>query len=79
MAIEKTIFIYDQCGQAEVKFFVLEGDYTELDGVYINSTEGEELIDKLNSALPDDKLLLREFPTKEVTENTAVIIVGFAG
>ena len=38
----KTIFIYDQCCQEDIKFFILDGDYSHLDKIYINESSDTE-------------------------------------
>lgn len=38
----KTAIIYDQFGEKDIEFYVIEGDYSRLDKVYINSYEGDE-------------------------------------
>jgi len=78
----KTIFIYDQCCQDDIKFFIVPGDYSHLDGTYINA-EDEANPDELLSILYDIdcKVFLQEllphFPVKELTPATKVITVGW--
>jgi hypothetical protein len=88
----KTVLIFDQC-EANVEFFVLEGDYRELDKVYINAyKEGatakeqkanEKLQNKLNKLLYHQKTgeylhpVLHEFPTQAVRDGAEVIVAGF--
>ena len=82
----KTIFIYDQCCQEDIKFFVVPGDYSHLNNTYINAgdtPEDEEKSDELLSILYSEDMktiipqLLDYFPVKEVTQATKVITVGW--
>lgn len=84
MSIKRTICIYDQCGESSLSYFVLKGDYSHLDGIYINGSD-EEKEDELHSLLyaknrvkvkmfttfPYD--VFEKYPVKEVK----VIVVGF--
>lgn len=77
-----TIFIYNQGVEVPLQYFVLEGDYSHLDGTFIGcgDTENE---DELNSILGYDDagdpavLMLDSFPVSQVTPETIVIEVGF--
>lgn len=77
----RTIMIFDQL-DAELVFFVLEGDYTHLNKVYINS-EGTEAEDELSRLMFLDDGGFRftpcgEFPYSSfVPGETAVIVAGF--
>lgn len=80
----KTILIYDQCGERPIEFYILDGDYTHLDGIYVNhSNHDENLRDELANLLYDeqtgDSLLTPEtnFPTYEVKKGALVIVAGF--
>ena len=82
----KTIFIYDQCCQEEIKFFIVPGDYSHLNNTYINAgetPEDEEKSDELLSILYTENCqiflqeLLPSFPVKEITQATKVITVGW--
>lgn len=78
--ITQTVLIFDQCGEAPLKFYLVEGDYTRLHGVYINSTENtQEQIDELNELIDDPSLLktFTKFPRKAVVNGAAVITCGF--
>lgn len=87
----KTVIIYDQC-EANLIFFVVEDDYSHLDGVYVNQwvesdkkaerKQREALQDLLLKLVYDDKgkmLLkpLKKFPAKEVVAGAKVIVAGF--
>lgn len=89
----QTIMIFDQCGEAEIKFFVLEGDYNHLNGVYINTDssseqddeEYEKKKDELYSLLytHDGKFKIQPmvmFPVYAIVNNPSfpVIVSGFA-
>lgn len=80
----KTVLIYDQCGQAPLEFYVLEGDYSHLDKIYINHINHDaklmdELCDLLYDAETGASLLVPElnFPVNAVSKDTKVIIAGF--
>lgn len=79
----KTVIIYDQCGQDEIKFYVLDGDYTHLDGIYINNaSQSEALQDELTNLFYDpdtgQELLTPEnsFPYSAISRDHAMIIVA---
>ena len=65
----KTLFYFDLCGEGESGFFVLEGDYSHLDTVMINSTKHLEKQKELLKITYDDEgnLLqsLSHAPTKD--------------
>jgi hypothetical protein len=79
----QTVMIFDQCGQEQVKFAVLEGDYTHLNGIYINSTENEEEKERELMKLLYEKdgtmlvKLLDFFPVEAVINGGKVIVTGF--
>lgn len=79
----KTIVIYDQLLEQPVKFFVLEGDYTHLDNVYINSANGDEaLMDEVQNIVYDEDgrckiTMLDAFPVLDRAVSYAVIVCGF--
>jgi hypothetical protein len=88
----KTIFIFDQC-DAGIKFFVLDGDFSHLDKVYINSCGLDEWTDEQHGELetkmeeltqllywPDGNfkfLTFSEFPVQDVLDGAKVIVAGF--
>lgn len=79
-----TVVIWDQCGTDPLQFFVVDKDITELDGVYINSTEStDEQCEKLNEVLAYDDSgrtkvkLLSKFPLQAVKDGAPVIVCGF--
>ena len=83
----KTICIWDTCGQEPLKYFVVEGDQSHLDGTYINLDGDEDRQDELNKLTWDEekdestvefldafpKELFSQFPN----EGIEVIAVGF--
>ena len=81
----KTLMIFDQCGQAPIKFYVLNGDYSHLDGIYVNhSQQDQKLVEELANLLYDaetgEELLesLDHFPYGAVSrEHAKVIVAGF--
>lgn len=80
---DKTVLIYDQCGQEEIQFAVLDGDYSELNGIYINNAHQEqEDQDRLNDLICDEEggykiNLLDQFPVDAVKDGAVVIVAGF--
>lgn len=79
---EKTVVIWDTV-EAQIKFFVVDGDHRPLNGVYINDTNASnEQIDSLTSIVYNAEFyekvkLLDEFPTDEVQHGAYVIVAGF--
>ena len=80
----KTIMIYDQCGVAPIQFFILDGDYSHLDNIFINeAADNTDLQDELGSLVYDDngktKLkVYKKFPLKTAAKpGTKVIVAGF--
>lgn len=82
----KTVIIYEQFIDPIV-FIVVDGDYTRLDGVMVNSVDSDrvlqdELCDMLYDPVSGDptelyKNALKKFPTEEVKNGAAVIVAGF--
>lgn len=77
----KTVVIWDTIEDA-IRFFVLNGDFTRLDGVYINQCQDKELESELAAIVYDkdgnEKIkMLGHFPTNEIKKDTAVIACGF--
>ncbi len=86
----KTIVIYDQL-EADVQFIVLNGDYSHLNGVYINSIkEGatkkeqkahEKLQDELTNLIYEEDggdlkvTLLEEFPIEYIHNDPDTIVI----
>ena len=82
----KTIFIYDQCGVVPVSFFVIEGDYSHLDKVYINNFNHDPVLTNELCTLiyGEDGIdqcvdFLDKFPTDILTtcQEISVVVVGF--
>lgn len=80
----KTILIWDMCGQEPIQFVILDGDYSHLDGIFINHVDHDPaLIDELYNLMYDKagqyrQKLRRKFPIKTVRKpDTKVIIAGF--
>lgn len=84
MGVKNTIIIFDM-GEGEISFFVLEGDYSRLDRVWIGIADGrdkeqEELSDLFWDEKGEPKKEgLTHFPHEAYRpQETAVIICGFA-
>lgn len=80
----KTVFIFDQLGLEPIKFFVVEGNYTSLDQIYINSSDDKDKVEKLFSILDYDEhgnckvKLLDKFPVEQFnSKEDKVVVVGF--
>ena len=83
----KTVIIFDQCGDAAVKFLVVNGDLSHLNGVYINAAtvdrkKEDELLHviyRYNDAgeYIDAVPTLDAFPVQEVKDGASVIVCGF--
>jgi hypothetical protein len=81
----KTVFIYDQCGESEISFFVKDGDYSHMHKTYVNSTLADraieqELLDMLfkeDGDFNEETQILKEFPLDNVISGAIVVIVGF--
>lgn len=71
-----TIIIYDTLGDSDLSFVVVDRDVSELNGVYINECENEDLVDKLNSIL-EGVFYHTRFPVEYMKPNTKVITCGF--
>jgi len=76
----KTIVIYDQLMENPISFFILDGDYTHLDRVYINSDKKEKKQAELTAIIYDENgkekvAFLDKFPRLENTYK--VIVAGF--
>lgn len=87
----KTIFIWDELDQ-NIKFFVLDGDYTHLDGIYINNYCDEVQTKELLALVYDengDKIIEMDtkFPTSTFEDGNfyhgdlviEVVTCGFIG
>lgn len=78
-----TIFIYTLGQEYPLKFFVLEGDYSHLNGCMIGACGTEEEQEELEDILDFDATgntkvtMLDTFPVDLVTPDTKVIEVGF--
>jgi hypothetical protein len=86
----KTVVIWDTCGAETIHFFILDGDLSRLNGLYINTytektPEGrkkEKLLNELSKLTYDKKgnflqKLLPAFPVDEVKAGALVIVAGF--
>lgn len=77
----RTLFIYDQVLEQPIKFFVLDGDYSRLDRVYMNHAEGDgELMEELHHLIYDEDgqelvTMSEIFPYDEKFDT--VVVCGF--
>jgi len=80
-----TIIIFNDTGECNLRYLNVQDDVSELDGIYINSTEErnvtklDELIDLCfaNGDYRPELLWLDKFPVDKVTPCTKVIECGF--
>ncbi len=86
----RTVVIWDNCGQEPLQFFVVEGDWSKYDRLYINTytektAEGKKL-DRLLKELSGFmygfegnmlQSLSKEFPIDEVKAGARVVVCGF--
>lgn len=81
-----TIIIWDQCGEDDIKFAVIDGDHSRLNGSYLNGTMLDpELDEELNRIIfggnDSGELaveMLEDFPHEAYTPGkTSVICCGF--
>lgn len=83
--MKTTVMIYDQIGWRPIQFCALKGDYSHLNGIYINefaeSEPHETLINELSDLMYDDgkckQEMLAEFPIEAVRDGAVVIVAGF--
>lgn len=82
----KTIVIWDTCGVENLKFFILSGDKSHLDNVYLNAYSDDAEQNKLQVELdalvygPDGCSMvnvLDEFPVCAIMPGDKVIAAGF--
>lgn len=79
----KTVIIYDQCGEDDIKFRVVDGDFTHLQGKYVNSVDTSDAeADEINTVVFDENWHLlgdftTEFPVEAVREGAKVVVIGF--
>lgn len=51
----QTVLIWDECGQDDIRFVVLDDDYSELNGIYINNAcQEQEDQDRLNDLIYEE-------------------------
>lgn len=80
---QQTVVIWDQCGQTELQFAVIDRDVSHLKGIYINSVGTDPALqDELNNLFyADDGTceidLVEEFPVEAVKAGAIVIVAGF--
>jgi hypothetical protein len=83
--VAQTVIIWDELN-ADLEYFVLDGDYTHLDRVYINQVtdeDSEKKADELNELLynQEDGTFLhkstQDFPYDAVLNGAKVIVAGF--
>jgi len=82
----ETVFIWDTIGMESIQFFVMDGDYSHLNDVYINAvgnpedmTDQEELHNLVynENGYTKPDLMLDNFPCEAVANGAIVIVCGF--
>lgn len=77
-----TVIIYDQVGEAPICYYVVQGDYSRLNGVYGNNTLSSEALQaELFKIVFNDDWTMRPswdtFPVQAVKDGAKVIVCGF--
>jgi hypothetical protein len=77
----KTIVIWDNC-DADLKFFVVEGDFRHLNRKYINSMDAtDEEVDEINALVFNEdgstKVKMFDMFPDELVAGAQVVIMGF--
>jgi hypothetical protein len=78
----KTVIIWDACGEDAIKFLVVRGDYSHLDGVYLNSEASAAEEAELNDLVIDEGYIRKmsdDFPLKEFALGSSDIQVIVCG
>lgn len=78
----KTVIIYDSVFEQPISYYVVDGDYSHLDGVYGNHMGfSQKLQDELYKIVFNEdwtsKPALDKFPLQAVKEGAIVIVCGF--
>lgn len=83
----KTVFIFDSCGERPICFYIKEGDYSHLNGVYVNTyTEDEKeqnkqdevnLLFYTEDGTEKDIPKVDKFPVERIDGYTKVVVIGF--
>lgn len=83
----KTVFIWDECGEAPIRFFTLPGDYRRFMGIYLNVAYDSEhkcaMASELSALLYNEEGHMKVapmggFPTHDVATGAHVIVCGLA-
>ena len=78
----KTVVVFDDMRYRGIRFFVLEGDYTHFDGVYINDEDnpfpGSLLHDLLYDYRGNEIVSSTDtLPREEIVNGAKIIVAGF--
>lgn len=82
----KTIVIWDQMGAEPIQFFILEGNKSHLDNVYLNAYSDDfkqnDLIQELDSLVYGEDGFekvewLDRFPNDQLGSSDLIIVAGF--
>lgn len=82
----KTVFIWDEMGEAPIRFFTLPGDYRRFMGIYLNQmyppdSHSYKMALELGKLLYDEQGNMKVapmggFPTHDVVTGAHVIVCG---
>lgn len=72
-----TIIIYDQCGEADITFYIVEGDKSHLNKIYINACDQDEALQDELYELIQKYTAIKDFPIYQIGRETRVIVAGF--
>lgn len=80
--MSKTVIIWNDIYENDIKFVVIDKDVSHLNGVYINSNADESKVEELDELMfaggPHYVVeLLDEFPVDAVKDGAKVIVAGF--
>ena len=74
----KTVIIFDSCGEEDLKFYIVDGDWSILDKFYVGCTSPTVEQEKLMVQLLEKESYVKEFPVEAVKEGAKVIVHGYA-
>jgi hypothetical protein len=70
----KTVVIWDMMGQEPIQYFVVTGDWSRFNHLYINTYTDKTPKGESGNML---QTLLSDFPIEEVKDGAQVIVCGF--
>ena len=73
----KTLIIYDQCGQEALEFYLMDCEWSKINGIYINNADNSEESEKYLMETLEKAEKCDTFPLSRMSEIQAVAICGF--